>query len=303
MAVLSIRRMPASTGSPQRATISRFAPSLAALFAVGCGGAVPLLHPAHTLAPGKVTFGAGASGTFVAGRAQARLEDARAVSASGAAATDTERRRLTEGTAVAVLATPGLAPWVGARVGIAERTEAGAAYTGQWARVDVRHALEDRKLALSFGIAGLALLAHPTADPYEAGTSGAIGGVDSGGVYGFGVNIPVLVGYRSDAELVQAWGGLVGTFEHAFGPVVLTNSLQWPPQNALGPTEVHMEANRFSGAGVLGIAVGLQPIWVAVEITGRYFALDGKLSHAGTRADGEFDGFSVEPAGAILGRF
>jgi hypothetical protein len=299
--------MPASMGSPDRATSSLFAPSLAALFSMGCGGAAPLLHPAHTLAPGTVTFGGGASGTFVAGRAQARLEDARAVAASGAASTDAERRTLTEGAAVSVLATPGLAPWVGARVGIAERTEAGAAYTGQWARVDVRHALEDRKLALSFGIAGLALLAHPTADPNEpVGTSGAIAGVDSGGVYGFGVNIPVLVGYRSDAELVQAWGGLIGTFEHAFGKVVLPDAQYWPAASdaaEAGAIEVHMDANRFSGAGVLGIAVGLQPIWVAVEITGRYFSLDGKLSRAGTRADGELDGFSVEPAGAILGRF
>jgi hypothetical protein len=298
--------MPASMGSPDRSTSSLFAPSLAAFFAMGCGGAAPLLHPAHTLAPGKVTFGGGASGTFVAGRARARLEDARAVATSGAAGTDAERRRLAEGTAVSVLATPGLAPWLGARVGVAERTEAGAAYTGQWARIDVRHALEDRKLALSFGIAGLALLAHPSADQEEpAGTSGAIAGVDSGGAVGFGVHVPVLVGYRSDAELVQAWGGLVGTFEHAFGKVVFADARQWPASNAAEPgaIEVNFDANRFSGAGVLGIAVGLQPVWVAVEVTGRYFSLDGKLSRAGTRADGELDGFSVEPAGAILGRF
>jgi hypothetical protein len=294
-------------GSPDRATSSLFAPSLAAFFAMGCGGAAPLLHPAHTLAPGRVSFGAGASGTFVAGRAQARLEDARAVAASGAAVTEAERRRLAEGTAVSVLATPGIAPWIGARVGVAERTEAGAAYTGRWARIDVRHAMEDRKLALSFGIAGLALLAHPSADRAEpAGTSGAIAGVDSSGAVGFGLHVPVLVGYRSDAELVQAWGGLVGTFEHAFGTVVLANARYWPAPSDTANTdaiEVRVDANRFSGGGVLGVAVGLQPIWVAVEITGRYFSLDGKLSRAGTRADSDIDGFSIEPAGAILGRF
>jgi hypothetical protein len=284
---------------------SLFAPSLAAFFAMGCGGAAPLLHPAHTLAPGKVTFGAGASGTFVAGRAQARLEDARAVAASGAAVTDAERRRLAEGTAVSVLATPGLAPWIGARVGVAERTEAGAAYTGRWARVDVRHALEDRKLALSFGIAGLALLAHPSADQEEpAGTSGAIAGVDPDGAVGFGVHVPVLVGYRSDAELVQAWGGLIGTFEQAFGTIIVADAWPTPVDDPdQDVSSVRLDAQRFSGAAVLGLAVGLQPIWVAVEVAGRYFSLEGSLRNDLAQTRGSLDGFSIEPAGAILGRF
>jgi hypothetical protein len=89
------------------------------------------LHPAHTLRPGKVTFGAGASGTFIAGPAKTSLDEARAVTTSGSIATDEEEQKLTEGTITSVLATPGVAPWVGARAGIAERTEAGAAYTGR----------------------------------------------------------------------------------------------------------------------------------------------------------------------------
>ena len=300
--------MPAGPDSPAFARTSLLVGGAALLLASGCGGATPLLHPAHTLAPGKVTFGGGVSGTFLAGDAKSSLEEARAVTTSGGVTTEPERQKLAEGTITSVLATPGLAPWVGARVGIAERTEAGAAYTGHWARVDVRHAFEDRKLALSLGIAGVAMLSHPSADPAEpAGTSGAVAGVDSNGVYGFGVHVPVIVGYRSDAELVQAWGGVVGTFENAFGNVVISDG--WPTLASSttlpggGVADVKLEAQRFSGAALLGLAVGVEPVWVAVEITGRYFSIDGKLHDEAATARGEVTGFSIEPAGALLGRF
>jgi hypothetical protein len=271
-----------------------------------CGGATPLLHPAHTLAPGKVSFGAGASGTFLAGDAKSSLDDARGVMSSGGPTSDEELKALAEGTLTSVLATPGVAPWVGARVGIAERTEAGAAYTGTWMRIDVRHALEDRKLALSFGAAALALLAHPSADPDElSGSSGAVGGVDTGSVYGWGFNVPVLVGYRSDAEVVQAWGGLVGTFEHAYGSLVLSDSTP-EPSEPITDEDVergHLDGSRISGAAVLGLSVGMEPIWVAIELTGRYFTLDGTLSTGGEKSAADLGGLSIEPAGALFARF
>ena len=75
-----------------------------AVLGSACGGATPLLHPAHTLAPGKVSFGAGASGTFLAGQANGSLEDARAVTTSGGPTTGEERESLTEGTITSVLA-------------------------------------------------------------------------------------------------------------------------------------------------------------------------------------------------------
>jgi hypothetical protein len=277
-----------------------------ALLASGCGGATPLLHPAHTLAPGQVSFGVGASGTFLAGEANGSLDEARAVTTSGDATTAAERESVTEGTITSVLAAPGVAPWIGGRVGVAERTEVGAAYTGRWARIDARHAFENRKYALSIGASALALLAHPSSDPAEpGGATGEVAGVDTSGAYGFGFQVPVLVGYRSDAEVVQAWGGLVGTFERAFGPVVLSD-----PSPAVDPiepdekvNEVRLEAQRFSGAVVVGLAVGIQPIWVALELTGRYFTLDGRLSDDGVISKGSLNGLSLEPAGALIGRF
>lgn len=276
-----------------------------AALASACGGATPLLHPAHTLAPGRVSFGAGASGTFLAGQANGSLEDARAVTTSGGATTGEERESLAEGTITSVLAAPGVAPWIGGRVGVAERTEAGAAYTGRWARIDVRHAFENRKFALSIGGSALALLGHPSSDPAEpGGATGALAGVDTSSAYGFGFQVPVLVGYRSDAEVVQAWGGLVGTFERAFGPIVLSDPTAPPDPNDLDDVnEAHLNARRFSGAAVVGLAVGIQPIWVAIELTGRYFALDGSLSDNGVKTIGNVSGLSLEPAGALIGRF
>ena len=297
--------MPAATVPPERASL--LMAGALALLAEACGGATPLLHPAHTLAPGKVSFGAGASGTFLAGDAGSSLDEATAVTSSGGPTTDADRKKVVEGTITSVLAAPGVAPWIGGRVGVAERTEAGVAYTGRWARLDARHAFEDRKLALSIGVAALALLAHPSSDPDEpGGTTAYVAGVDASGANGFGFQVPVLVGYRSDAEVVQAWGGIVGTFEQAFGTVVLSNATSAPPDPTDpdgGANEFELDAHRFSGAAVLGLAVGIQPIWVAVELTGRYFSLEGSLRDAGLSARSELTGLSLEPAGALLGRF
>jgi hypothetical protein len=298
--------MPAGTKPDDRTKLA--AGALVGLLAAACGGATPLLHPAHTLAPGKVTMGAGVSSTFLAGDAKTELDEARAVTSDGLVTTAAERDQVVEGTITSVLAAPGVAPWIGGRVGVAERTEAGVAYTGRWGRIDLRHALEDRKLALSFGVAALALLAHPSSDPDEpSGAPNELGGVDASGAYGFGFQLPVLVGYRSDAEVVQAWGGVIGTYEQAMGTVVLTRAPAEPPD----PTEpdddnvdeAELDAHRFSGAAVLGLAVGIQPIWVAVELTGRYFSLEGNLKDGTTTARGELTGFSLEPAAAIMGRF
>jgi hypothetical protein len=298
--------MPAGTEPDHRTKLA--ASAWLALFAGACGGATPLLHPAHTLSPGKVTFGAGVSSTFLAGDAKTELDEARAVTSSGTATSAAEREQVVQGTITTVLAAPGLAPWIGGRAGVAERTEAGVAYTGRWGRIDVRHAIEDRKLALSFGVAGLALLAHPSSDPGEpSGAPNELGGVDASGAYGFGIQVPVLVGYRSDAELVQAWGGLIGTFEQAMGTVILTKAPAAPPDPSEpdddNVDEADLDAHRFSGAAVLGLAVGLQPIWVAVELTGRYFSLEGSLKDGATTSRGELTGLSLEPAAAIMGRF
>ena len=81
-------------------------------FLAACGGTTPLLHPAHGLAPGKVTVGLGSTG---------RVALTAAAGESGSPERDLEH--------AAVAA--GVAPWVGARVGLAGDNEAGLAWAGR----------------------------------------------------------------------------------------------------------------------------------------------------------------------------
>src|SRR6185369_12120360 len=107
-------------GRPVFAAIAATAVAAALTSLVGCAGGGPLLHPAHVLKPGEVQVGAGLSG-------QIALRVLPSVTAGEA-----ELQRLT--------VAPGVAPWAGARVGIAGSNEAGLAYTGRSIRLDGRYA-------------------------------------------------------------------------------------------------------------------------------------------------------------------
>jgi hypothetical protein len=119
--------------------------------------------------------------------------------------------------------------------------------------------------------------------------------VDAGGVTGFGVDLPLLVGYRSDAELVQAWGGLRAGYEHVSGQILFAE----PTAPA-----AELEADKVSAEALLGLGVGLSPIWVAVEIAVGYLHVEGELQPEGMPVStAKVDGLAVTPAGAIIGRF
>lgn len=256
---------------------------------------MPLLHPAHTLRPGQVSGSVGASGNFLLGDADDAIDSADA-SGTGAALGAQNGERTTAGIAASVLGAPGVAPHVAGRVGLAERTEAGLAYSGRSLRLDGRHALETRSLALSAGLGARALLSHPQSDPGEGpATSGAVTGVDTSGVKGFGFDVPLLAGYRSDADLVQLWGGLRGGYERISGEVLFADPA--------APT-AELDADKLSAEALLGLGVGLSPIWVAVEIAVGYLHVDGELRPEGLPAStAKVDGLTVTPAGAITARF
>ena len=60
---------------------------------------------------------------------------------------------------------PGVAPWLGARVGLAPQAEAGITYTGRGARVDGRYAIVSRdRWALSVGVGGSFVLPRVSGD-------------------------------------------------------------------------------------------------------------------------------------------
>jgi hypothetical protein len=274
--------------------------ALLGALAAGCGGGAALMHPAHTLAPQRVTMGAGVSNNFALGGADESIEAARQTTVPAGVPAPAGQQQYAEGAIVHTLVAPGLAPWVGARVGTGYGTDAGVTYTGRAARIDGRYALSNEKTALSFGLGASGILSHPSSDSGGSrtpGTARGVPGVDASGVTGWGLDVPIIAGYRSDAELVQIWGGLRGGYERLFGEILLRANLDQQEES-----RADVSAHRWFAGGLLGLAVGVRPFWVGIELDFAYQRLAGELDWAGTRAV-EVEGFTLAPTGAVVGKF
>ncbi len=266
----------------------------------GCGGGTALLHPAHALPTSSVSMGAGVQGNFVLGDADDRMSAARAAVADGAVTSNGEEQAYAEGAIAHVLFAPGLAPWVGARAGIGYDTEAGLTYTGRSARVDARHAFEWEAIAVSAGLGLSGVLSRRgfggEDDPTARGQ--AIPGLDASGVSGWGADVPILVGWRSDPALMQIWGGVRGGYERVLGDVIL----RVDPDPSLEQT-ASFDASRWYGAGLIGLMVSIDPVWVAVELSTAFGRAEGELDVGASHVTGKATALSLSPAAAIGGRF
>lgn len=236
--------------------------ALAAL--TGCGGGVPLMHPVHPLPDGDVTVGAGFSGTVP-------------ISPSQLNTVDTADRALEEGAFA-----PGLAPWVSGRMGLPEDFEAGLTYTGRSARVDGRHAFVFGDTALSLGIGASGLL--PKRDD-ELGMR----------VGGFGFDVPVLFGWRSDADIYSVWVGPRGGAEYL-------NGQREVGQDPVDPDLFLVEDiggwHAYAG-GVLGMRIGFRYVFATLELDGAMHWAGGNVGET----DVTLSQFSLAPAGAIVVKF
>ena len=261
---------------------ARFALGLGAtlLPITACGGGVPLLHPAHALPAGKTAFAFGVSDRFVLGDERHVLDDARQ-RPPGAPPGDP---RLTRGVLVALAEGPAVAPFVAGRVGVAGSNEAGLSYSGQALRGDLRHAFEWDKSALSLGLGF-------TGRGFGQ-SSFDVPGSDLDRARAVGVDLPVLVGYRTDADLISVWGGLRASFDHWSGTVALDPA-----------SSFKLSAARFAAGPVLGLSVGLPPFWVSAELEVDYAHVTGTLDRAGAHYDEHVGGLSVRPAGALVAKF
>ena len=262
-----------------------------------CGGGAPLLHPAHALPAGHVSAGAGVSGQFA-------FRNTEAPPPPGGPPTpgSNEQRNLEEAVASATLS-PGVAPWVGVRGGLGARTEAGITYTGRTVRADARHAFGGDTVALSIGAGASGVFARPpdrteTEPPPPAGRVPPTGpGLDANG---FGFDVPIIVGWRSSASVVQAWAGARAGFERVSGDLALAPLDRAPSAS--------VTATRWWGGGLVGAAVGLPPVMVAVEFDIAYHAVSGTAAFPEpggpppSRAV-SVTGLTVAPAGAIIGKF
>jgi hypothetical protein len=246
-------------------------------------------------------MGAGVQGNFVLGDADDRIAGARAAVASGGAiSSPAEQQAYAEGAIAHVLFAPGLAPWVGARVGVGYETEAGLAYTGRSARVDARHAFEAKDVALSAGLGASAVLSRrgSGSDDDPTARDQAVPGLDANGLSGWGIDVPILVGWRSDPELVQVWGGVRGGYERVLGDVIL----RVDPSATTEETS-EFDASRWYGAGVVGVMVSIDPIWVGVELAAAFGRAEGELDIGGSHLTGKATALSLSPAGAVGARF
>ncbi|HXN30234.1 MAG TPA: hypothetical protein VN894_00170 [Polyangiaceae bacterium] len=230
------------------------------LLLAGCGGGLPLLHPAQTLGPGDLRAAAG----FSANVATGPLAD------SLAAADHSSLPVLGPDAKAALVAAsiaPSLAPWVGARVGISHRAEGGLTYTGRAARADVRRSFSlSRNWALSIGAGGSAVL-----DSRQ--TTETLSDFRLGPVSGWGADAPLLVGYASDGDLYMIWLGARGGWEQVDATAQLTVQ---PPFLVTTPP-YRVSATRFWGGGLLGAAVGFRHVHVAMEIDVSYGSVTGNV--------------------------
>lgn len=267
-----------------------------------CGGGAPLLHPAHALPKGDVTFAAGTSGRFTLGglrRAESDLDAAG--STRGGAQTPAKRQGFANGTISRIAVAPGVAPFVAARVGLGNHKEAGLSYTGRGFRLDGRHAFEWPSLALSLGAAGTIAFANPGGDLNPLpGTGGGLRTMSLSSLTGYGLELPLVFGYRSSADVVKLWAGLRGGFERDH----FNASVVEAPDS---PTVGEGKATRYWGGGLVGFAIGLSPIEVRAEVDAAYESAHGSLSVSSQQGNGNLTGdvagWSLTPAMAISAKF
>jgi hypothetical protein len=272
---------------------SRWA-SLGALFTVGaasavttgCGGGSPLLHPARTLPAGDVRAAAGVSAHVAPGSLGDDVRRSREI--AGVNPTPQTSPEYAKGAIVAAAVAPGLAPFVAARVGVGNRFEGGLAYTGRNVRVDMRRSFDDGAWSLSLGLGASAAL-------YGRQQGTDLPNVSLQSLHGYGADVPVLVGWQSTGGVYMAWGGLRGGFERVIVEQVSTE----PKDVTLFAPPIRLDATRFYGGAVLGVATGFNHVHVALEIAASYQSASGTYNGN----DAKVHGVTLTPASALWWTF
>jgi hypothetical protein len=220
---------------------------------------MPLGHPAHTLNAGKTTLGAGVAG--------------RVIGSSSATSADGTAVRLQQLTVA-----PDMSPWVAARVGLGNDFEAGVSASTRAIRIDGRRAFVWDSVALSIGLGASALMAvRPS------------GGGNASGVYGGGFDVPILIGWRSSADLYAAW----------IGPRVGAELFSGQLDPGTGASPNPASGRHLHVGGTAGLRAGLRRLYGVVEAQLAYHVADGTLG--GTSLT--LTGWSVTPAGALVVSF
>jgi hypothetical protein len=253
----------------------------------GCGGGSPLLHPAKSLPTGEVRAAVGFSENVAMGGAADAVQAAIALNTADPNVSTPQGSKdpsFARGALVEASIAPGIAPFVGARVGIGWEAEGGVAYTGRGARIDMRKSITFGRVSLSAGLGGTGLF-------YGHQNGGDLNNVNLGELRGYGADVPLLIGWASDNDLYRAWIGPRFGFEHA---AIEQASSENKTQTLEGGT-ISLSGTRYWGGGVVGIAVGFRHVHVGLELDVAYQHLEGSYNSVQVSVDG----LTLAPASAI----
>jgi hypothetical protein len=274
-------------------------------FFAGCGGGSALMHPAQTLPVDSVSVGAGVSGQFGSSAVNDAIDRGR--SAAGQSLdVPAAAHSYAEGVLTEALLAPGASPWVSARVGLPENTEAGLTYTGRSLRLDGRYALElSEQWTLSLGLGAMGLLltperSRPRFDPTTDTQTNARAEFEPS-AKGWGADLPVLLGYRLWEGFGDVWLGPRLGFEHLTGNLRLERG---DPASL----RIDVAGTRLWAGLVAGFSLGIPPLWLRFELSSTYQRLSGTLKPAEANSGLDFDtleasGWTFSPSGAIVGKF
>jgi hypothetical protein len=270
----------------RRLAVTAASAMLVGALLVGCGGGSPLLHPARTLPKGEVRGATGFSANVVAGDLSSSFRAAKNEAITnpdvpGLPGTDVV---YSKGALVAAAAAPGLAPFVGARVGVGDHFEGGLAYTGRGARIDLRKSIDRKNMSLSAGIGGSGVF-------YGHQDGSELPNVDLGQLHGYGADIPLLIGWTVPNDLYMLWLGARGGWEHVDVSLVRSE----PKAVDLGTPPITLSADRFFAGGLLGFAVGFRHVHVALELDVAYQSISGSYN----QTNASVSGVTLAPASAL----
>jgi len=287
---VSARRLATGGTIPHRVAIAAVASAAVASALVGCGGGAPLLHPARTLPAGEIRAAGGVSANIAVGSLGDDLAGARDIAAKDPQAPGPpgSNAAYARGAIVAAAIAPGLAPFVGARVGVGDHYEGGLTYTGRSVRADMRRSFDDGKISLSIGLGVSATLAGR-----QQGNE--LPNVDLKSLHGYGGDIPVLVGWESNGGIYKVWGGARGGYEHDVVEILTSE----PKAVTIGNAPINLEADRFWGGAVFGVATGFNHVHVALEVSAAYTVVKGTYNDNKVTVNG----ITLAPATALWWAF
>jgi hypothetical protein len=172
---------------------------------------------------------------------------------------------------------------VAARLGLDEGFEAGLGYTGRSLRLDARKAFELGGPTISAGL-GASFVVPKRND--ELGFR----------VGGGGADLPLLIGFRSDADIFAGWLGARGGFEWLDGQ----RDLEVEPSAPLDtPTAEDVSGLHGFVGGLLGLRVGFRYVHAVLEVDAAMHWVSGDVGPESVAVQQ----FGLSPSGALVGHF